>query len=177
MLMNSKERRGLVDRALAAIHLEYACGKICPESPPSRPGESQALILECCRFHIPASFNPSGLKNRGAWMAASEQESRTSWWKKDFYHYCAKDYRWSGPLTLSGLELWSLCFRERLANWESRSLLVLRRCLEEVSFCCCCCCCCCCWWWYKARNRPISRSRTSCSTVKSKSFEVPKKGT
>ena len=62
-----------------------------------------------------------------------------------------------------GPELGSLCFRDRLANCESRSLLSLR--LRVVVGCGCFCCCCCC--WYNDLRRPISRSNISCWTEKS----------
>lgn len=75
---------------------------------------------------------------------------------------------WSELLTGSPPELASLCLKERLANWDSRSLLPPRLWREECSGCCCCCCgCCICWWcWYScARSRAISLSSTSRSTA------------
>lgn len=65
----------------------------------------------------------------------------------------------------------SFCFKHRSANCWSRSLLLVRRWLEDD--CCDCGNFCC---WYNARSLPLSFSRTSCSTAHNiHTLQFPKK--
>ena len=88
----------------------------------------------------------------------TETGSERSWGKvKAGHSSVATPYfqMWSVP------ELASFVFKERFANWESRSLLLERRWVEDGGDGGCWCC------WYKARSLPISLSSTSCSTAES----------